>query len=118
MSHHESIKEFADNLHRVETLSENLPADLRATLARSFRSMTAAEKEAAREALFQDLVQGASSLGIVIGQVKKLLAITEGFQALPLNGDIVETRLREVHRRLVDAAAVLTEAGSLMFPES
>jgi len=114
----ESIKEFADNLHRVETLSEKFPADLRATLARSFRNMTATEKEAAREILFQDLVNGASSLGIVIGQLKRLLSITEGFQALPINGDIVETRLREVHRRLVDAATVLTEAGSLLFPES
>lgn len=113
-----TIDKFTEDLHKVETVSECLPDALRASLARSFRAMSSADKDAARELLFQDLIKGAESLGHVIGQVKRLLAIPEGFQALPLNGVSVESRLREAHARLVDAAGLITEAGGLLFPEA
>jgi hypothetical protein len=114
----ESIKTFIENLHRVETLSESLSAEVRAQMARSFRNLSSEDKDKIRGQLFQDLVKGAEALGLVIGQVKNLLSLPEGFQALPINGDSVELRLREVHARLVDAAGVLTEAGELLFPEN
>lgn len=114
----ESIKSFTENLHKVETLSDGLPTDLRLKLVQSFRRMSPAEKEQGRDILFKDIVKQAEGLGLVIGHLKRTLSIPEGFQSLPLNGDQVEERLREVHRRLVDAAGVLTEAGGLLFPES
>jgi len=114
----QTIKAFTENLHRVETLSDILPTDLRARLAQSFRDMPAEGKQEARTLLFQDIIKHAEALGLVIGHLKRTLSIPEGFQSLPINGDDVEARLREVHRRLVDAAGVLTEAGGLLFPES
>jgi len=114
----ETIRKFTEDLHCVETLSESLPAEFRARAASAFRSLPEKDKAEARELLFQDIVKGAQALGKVIGHMKNILRIPEGFQALPINGDIVESRLREVHSRLVDAAGVLTEAGGLLFPEA
>lgn len=110
--------QFFNELHKIECASAELPPFLRAKVARAFRFATQAEKEAARDVLFNDLVAGAEALGQVIGQVKALLLIPEGFQGLPINGDSVEARLRELHRRLVDAAAVMTETGGLLYPEA
>jgi hypothetical protein len=110
--------QFIRDLHRVETKTGTLPPEIRAQLAESFRSFSSEDKLVAREELFKDLVRIAEQLGAAIGLLKKVVSIPEGFRALPLNGCTVEVKLTDLHRQLVDAAATLTDAGGLLYPEA
>ena len=110
--------QFIKDLHRVETKTHALPLEVRAQLAESFRCFSSEDKLVAREELFKDLVRIAEQLGAAIGLLKKVVSIPEGFHALPLNGVTVQHKLKDLHRQLVDAAATLTDAGGLLYPEA
>jgi hypothetical protein len=109
--------QFIKDLHHIGTRTAALGPELQAQLAESFRCFSSKDKHIAREELFKDLVRIAEQLGAGIGLLKKTISIPEGFHALPLNGVTVQHKLKDLHRQLVDAAATLTDAGGLLYPE-
>jgi len=110
--------QFIKELHHIGTRTAVLGPELQAQLAESFRCFSTKDKNIAREELFKDLVRIAEQLGAAIGLLKKTISIPEGFYALPLNGGTVNFKLNDLHRQLVDAAATLTDAGGLLYPEA